>query len=390
MPNIYEIDNDKVVGFENEAATIINKLIHGLKNKEVVLITGMGGLGKTTLAKRVYEEKSVVNHFDKHAWCTVSQEYDCKDLLNKIYNQVCGKETETETNNIAEKLRKSLMGWRYLIVLDDIWSLKAWEELNRAFPSCDNGSRVVLTSRQGNLVSDAKYICLPFFTVDESWELLQVKLFKGKECPKELENIGKQISKKCGGLPLVVGLIAGLLRGVEKSEQKWQEFLNTLSSQVAFRGGMQSNDVIEFSYKHLSRHLKPCLLYFSAFQEDVEIEVSFLIELWISEGFIEIMEEERVEDTTKHYLNYLVESNLVMVSGRNYDGGILCCAVHDLVTQRFAAQALIGRWMWFCLTIVTQESSVSHNVKVEFRKGFAFAKIFFEYEKFETSDYLPL
>nr|GLL43508.1 putative late blight resistance protein homolog R1B-14 isoform X2 [Ipomoea trifida] len=262
MSNIYEIDNDKVVGFENEAATIINYLIHGSKEKKVVSITGMGGLGKTTLAKRLYEEKS-----------------------------------------------------------------------------CDKGSRVVLTSREESVVSDAKPICLPFFTVDESWELLQVKLFKGKECPKELENIGKQISKECGGLPLIVGLVAGLLEGVEKSPQMWQEFLNTLSSQAAFRGRMLSNDVIELSYKHLSHHLKQCLLYFSAFQEDVKIEVSHLIELWICEGFIEIMDEERVEDTAKHYLNHLVGSNLIMVSRRNYNGGILCCAVHDLVHDFCLAKA---------------------------------------------------
>nr|GMC72590.1 putative late blight resistance protein homolog R1B-16 [Ipomoea batatas] len=352
MPNIYEIDNDKVVGFENEAATVINQLIYGSKEKEVVLITGMGGLGKTTLAKRVYEEKSVFDHFDRHAWCTVSQEYDyCKELY-KIYSQVCD-DSEAKIDDVAEKLRKSLMGWRYLIVVDDIWSEKAWEELNRVFPSCDNGSRIVLTSREKSVVSDAKHIChLPFFTTDESWELLQVKLFKGKECPEQFKNVGREISKKCGGLPLIVGLIAGLLGGVEKSEQMWQEFLNnTLSSQVAFRGGVQSNDVIELSYKHLSHHLKPCLLYFSAFQEDVEIEVSYLIELWISEGFIEIMEEKRVEDTAKHYLNHLVGSNLVMVSKRNYDGDILCCVVHDLVHE-------------FCLAKAKEENFL-HIIKME-------------------------
>nr|GMD75405.1 putative late blight resistance protein homolog R1B-16 [Ipomoea batatas] len=337
MPNIYDIDKDKAVGFKKETETIINQLIHGLKEREVVLITGMGGLGKTTLAKRVYEEKSVVNYFDKRAWCTVSQEYDCKDLLCKIYNQVCGMEKKIDS--VAEELRKKLMGMRYLIVLDDIWSVEAWEELNRVFPECDNGSRIVLTSRQESVISDAKHICLPFFTIDESWELLQVKLFKGKECPKELESIGKEISKKCGGLPLVVGLVVGLLGGVEKSEQMWQEVLNTLRSHVAFRGGIQSNNAIELSYKHLSHHLKQCLLYFSAFQEDVKIEVSHLIELWICEGFIEIMDEERVEDTAKHYLNHLVGSNLIMVSRRNYNGGILCCVVHDLVHDFCLAKA---------------------------------------------------
>ncbi|XP_031131861.1 putative late blight resistance protein homolog R1A-10 [Ipomoea triloba] len=349
MPNIYEIDNDKVVGFEKEAQTIINQLIRGSKEREVVLITDMGGLGKTSLVKRVYDEKIVANHFHTRVWCTVSQEYDCKDLLNKIYNQVCGKETEIDS--VAEKLRKSLMGWRYLIVLDDIWSLKAWEELNRAFPSCDNGSRVVLTSRQESVVSDAKHICLPFFTVDESWELLQVKLFQGKGCPKELENIGKEISKKCGGLPLVVGLVAGLLGGVEKSKQMWQEVLNTLSSHVAFRGGIKSNDAIELSYNHLPDHLKPCLLYFAAIPEDKTIAALKLINLWISEGFIDIKEKERVEDTAGDFLNHLVGSNLVMVSNRKYDGHILSCGVHDLVRD-------------FCLTKAKDENFL-HIIKME-------------------------
>ncbi|XP_019180595.1 PREDICTED: putative late blight resistance protein homolog R1A-10 [Ipomoea nil] len=344
MPNISNPDNDIVVGFKNDEETIIEHLIYGSDEREVILITGMGGLGKTTLARRVYEEKNVVNYFDKRAWCTVSQEYDCKNLLNKIYNDVCGHKTEIDS--IAEELRKSLMGRRYLIVLDDIWSEKAWEELDRVFPSCDNGSRIVLTSRQESVISNAKHICFPFFTIDESWELLQVKLFKGNGCPEELENVGRKISKKCGGLPLTVGLIAGLLEKVEKSEQMWCEFLLTLNSHVTFGDRIQSNDAIEHSYKYLSDHLKPCLLYFAAFPEDEEIEVSKLIELWISEGFIIGMTEQgRVEDEAEDYLNHLVSSNLIMVSKKSYDGCIVECTVHDLVRD-------------FCLTKAREEISL--------------------------------
>ncbi|XP_019184318.1 PREDICTED: putative late blight resistance protein homolog R1B-14 [Ipomoea nil] len=243
------------------------------------------------------------------------------------------------------------MGRRYLIVLDDIWSEKAWEDLNRVFPSCDNGSRIVVTSRQESVVSDAKHICLPFFTIDESWELLQVKLFKGKGCPKELESIGKEISKKCGGLPLVVGLVAGLLGGVEESEQMWQEFFLTLNSCAGFREGIQSNDAIKLSYHHLSYNLKHCLLYFASFPEDETIEVFYLTKLWISEGFIDIKKEERVEDTAEYCLNHLVGSNLVMVSERKYDGGILSCVVHDLVHD-------------FCLAKVKEENFL-HIIKME-------------------------
>nr|GMD03529.1 putative late blight resistance protein homolog R1A-3 [Ipomoea batatas] len=344
MPNISNPDNAIVVGFKKEEETIIEYLIHGSDEREVILITGMGGLGKTTLAKRVYEEKNVLNHFDKHAWCTISQEYDCKDLLCKIYSQVCN--SEIEINSVAEVLRKKLMEMRYLIVLDDIWSLEAWEEFNRVFPSCDNGSRIVLTSRQESVVPDAKHICLPFFTTDESWELLQVKLFKGKGCLEELENVGRKISKKCRGLPLTVDLMVGLLEKVEKSEQMWREFLLTLNSHVRFGDGIQSNDAIELSYKYLSNHLKPCLLYFAAFPEDEVIQVSKLIELWISEGFIIGMTEKgRVEDEAEDYLNHLVCSNLIMVSEKEYDGHILSCTIHDLVRD-------------FCLTKAREDISL--------------------------------
>ncbi|XP_031097686.1 putative late blight resistance protein homolog R1B-14 [Ipomoea triloba] len=339
MSNMSNPDNGIVVGFKEEEKTIIEHLIYGSKEREVVLITGMGGLGKTTLARRVYEKKNVVNHFDKRAWCIVSQDYDCKNLLNKIYNEVCGHKTEID--NVAEELRKRLMGRRYLIVLDDIWSVEAWEELNRVFPECDNGSRIVLTSRQESVVSDAKHICLPFFTIDESWELLQMMLVKQKGCIEELENVGREISKKCGGLPLTVGLIAGLLEKVEKSEQMWREFLHTLNSHATFGDRIQSNDAIELSYKYLSDHLKPCLLYFAAFPEDKAIKVSKLIELWISEGFIIGMKEKgRVEDEARDYLNDLVSSNLIMMSGKNYQS--LACRVHDLVRD-------------FCLTKAREE-----------------------------------
>ncbi|XP_031097213.1 putative late blight resistance protein homolog R1B-16 [Ipomoea triloba] len=325
MPNISNQDNDIVVGFKKAEETIINQLINGSKEREVVLISGMGGLGKTTFVRGVYEEKNVANHFDKRAWCTVSQEYDCKDLMNKIYSQVCGSEI-TMRSSVAEELCKRLMGMRYLIVLDDIWSVEAWEELNRVFPECDNGSRIVLTSRQESMV----------------------KLFKGKGCPKELENVGREISNKCKGLPLTVGLIAGLLEKVEKSEQMWREFLLTLNSHVTFGDGIQSNDAIELSYKYLADHLKPCLLYLAALPEDKEIDVSELIELWISEGFIEGMVGiGRVEDEAEDYLNHLVSSNLIMVSRKQnvHRIVILSCRVHDLVRD-------------FCLTKAREEISM--------------------------------
>ncbi|XP_031097545.1 putative late blight resistance protein homolog R1B-11 [Ipomoea triloba] len=131
----------------------------------------------------------------------------------------------------------------------------------------------------------------------------------------------------------------------------WQEVLNTLSSHVAFRGGIQSNNAIELSYNHLPAHLRPCLLYFAAIPEDAAFVASKLINLWISEGFIDIIEKERVEDVARDCLNHLVGSNLVMVFRREYDGRILSCGVHDLVRD-------------FCLTKV-QDENFLHIIKME-------------------------
>ncbi|KAH0636689.1 hypothetical protein KY289_036604 [Solanum tuberosum] len=141
----------------------------------------MPGLGKTTLAFRVYNDKSIVDHFDVCAWCTVDQERNEKTLLQKIFNQVIGLKERFSENNIdddvADKLRKKLCGQRYLIVLDDMWDIATLDELTRPFPEFQKESRVILTSRKkevalhGKCQSDPLY--LRFLRSEESWELLE-------------------------------------------------------------------------------------------------------------------------------------------------------------------------------------------------------------------------
>ncbi|KAH0673379.1 hypothetical protein KY284_024466 [Solanum tuberosum] len=113
-----------IVGFEEETEWIIRKLTSGPAEIDVISIVGMPGLGKTTLAYRVYNDKSIVDHFDVCAWCTVDQERNDKKLLQKIFNQVIGLKERFNENDIdddvADKLRKQLFGKRYLIVLDDM------------------------------------------------------------------------------------------------------------------------------------------------------------------------------------------------------------------------------------------------------------------------------
>nr|GMD28500.1 putative late blight resistance protein homolog R1C-3 isoform X1 [Ipomoea batatas] len=136
---------------------------------------------------------------------------DIVETLLISLNKKC-KDSKSWDDNIAEKLRKKLLGQRYLIVLDDVWKKKAWDELSRAFPLGAEGSRIILTSREKDVGkyarSGADPYSLRFFTTEESQDLLQLKVSKENVGPPELKEFGRQIAERCGGVPLVVVLVA--------------------------------------------------------------------------------------------------------------------------------------------------------------------------------------
>ncbi|XP_049388476.1 putative late blight resistance protein homolog R1A-3 [Solanum stenotomum] len=322
-----------IVGFEEETEWIIRKLTSGPAEIDVISIVGMPGLGKTTLAYRVYNDKSIVDHFDVCAWCTVDQESNEKKLLQKIFNQVIGlKERFNEDHDIdddvADKLRRQLFGKRYLIVLDDMWDTATFDELTRPFPELQKGSRVILTSRKkevalhGKCHSDPLYLRL--LRSEESWELLEKRVFGEERCPDELKDVGKKISRKCDGLPLVLDLIGGIISRKEKKEALWLEVLNNLSSFI-FKEEEEVVKVIQLSYDHLSDHVKPCLVYLASYPKDKEIVISELKDLWIAQGLVQQTEMKSAEEVVESYVDELISSNLVIPFFK------FICKIHDLV-----------------------------------------------------------
>ncbi|KAH0670237.1 hypothetical protein KY290_025658 [Solanum tuberosum] len=317
-----------IVGFEEETERIIRKLTSGPAEIDVISIVGMPGLGKTTLAYRVYNDKSIVDHFDVCAWCTVDQERNEKKLLQKIFNQVIGfKEKFSEDDiddKVADKLRKKLCGQRYLIVLDDMWDTATLDELKRPFPEFQKGSRVILTSRKkevalhGKCHSDPLYLRL--LRSEESWELLEKRVFGEERCPDELKDVGEMIARKCDGLPLVLDLIGGVISRKEKKEALWLEVLNNLSSFI-FKDEEEVVKVIQLSYDHLSDHVKPCLVYLASYPKDKNIWISKLKDLWISQGLVEQIEMRSAEEV----VDELISSSLLIP----FDNSI--CKIHDLV-----------------------------------------------------------
>ncbi|KAH0755389.1 hypothetical protein KY290_025659 [Solanum tuberosum] len=317
-----------IIGFEEETEWIIRKLTSGPAEIDVISIVGMPGLGKTILAYRVYNSKSIVDHFDVCAWCTVDQESNEKKLLQKIFNQVIGlKERFSEKDiddDVADKLRKQLFGKRYLIILDDMWDTETFDELTRPFPELQKGSRVILTSRKkevalhGKCHSDPLYLRL--LRSEESWELLEKRVFREERCPDELKDVGEKIARKCDGLPLVLDLIGGVISRKEKTEALWLEVLDNLSSFI-FKDEEEVVKVIQLSYDHLSDHVKPCLVYLASYPKDENLRISELKDLWISQGLVEQIEIKSAEEV----VDELISSSLVIP----FDNSI--CKIHDLV-----------------------------------------------------------
>ncbi|WMV31896.1 hypothetical protein MTR67_025281 [Solanum verrucosum] len=311
----------------------MKKLTSGPADLDVISITGMPGSGKTTLAYKVYNDKSVSSHFDLRAWCMVDQGYDERKLLDNIFNQVSDSDSKLSENiDVADKLRKQLLGKRYLIVLDDVWDTTILDELRRSFPDVNKGSRIILTTREKKVASHGKPYTDPLnlrlLRSEESWELLEKRAFGNESCPDELLDVGKEIAENCKGLPLVVDLIAGVIVGREKKKSVWLEVVNNLHSFI-FKNEVEVMKVIEISYDHLPDHLKPCLLYFAGWPKDTAVTIYDLKVMLDAAGFVENTEMKSTEEMVKIYVNDLISSSLVICF--NEIGDEPTCRVHDLV-----------------------------------------------------------
>ncbi|THG10866.1 hypothetical protein TEA_024869 [Camellia sinensis var. sinensis] len=335
MENRTMVDEEITVGFDDEALTIKRLLVGARKQLQMISIVGMPGLGKTTLARKLYNDPYITHYFHICAWTYASQLPRKTDMLLDILRSLYVNEMENMTNEkLGDKLYKKLKGKRYLIVIDDIWDIGAWVDLKMYFPNDNNGSRVLFTSRLKELAMHASPDCHPhclrFLTEEESWELLQRKVFQNESCPPELIEIGKQIMKKCEGLPLAIVVMAGLLAKDNKAQVWWKQVAQSVSSYIVSDPN-QYLDTLALSYNHLPRHLKPCFLYLGAFPVDQQISVQKLICLWIAEGFIQKIGQRSLEEVAEDYLMGLIQRSLVIVAQKRFDGRIKACRMHDLL-----------------------------------------------------------
>ncbi|XP_049404521.1 late blight resistance protein R1-A-like [Solanum stenotomum] len=330
--------NEEMVGFQDVMDKLKKQLLGGLHQLDVISIFGMPGNGKTTLAKKIYNDPTVVSHFDVRAMCHVTQVYSWRDLLLTILNDVLepADRTKKGDDELATELRRVLLTKRFLILIDDVWDKTAWDYLKMCFQGSQNRSRIILTTRLYEVADHAKCNSDPhplrLLTDDESWKLLQEELFHGQSFPCELGDVGLRIAKRCGGLPLSIVLVAGVLKEKKKKADCWKEVEESLSSHN-IGSSEESMSIIGFSYKNLPNHLKPCFLYFGGFLRGKDIPVSKLSRVWLAEGIVEDSKDKGSEDAAQDYLKDLIRKNLVTDMEKRSNGKLKTCRVHDLLHQ---------------------------------------------------------
>ncbi|XP_057812500.1 putative late blight resistance protein homolog R1B-16 [Salvia miltiorrhiza] len=321
-----------MVGVDDVKRQMMDKLTSDRLHLQIIPIVGMGGSGKTTLARTAYEERLIKERFDICAWATISQEYVIREILAILLRQFnIGVDDNLSEHGLGEKLYKHLYGRRYLIIMDDMWSIDAWDRVRNYFPNNENGSRLVVTTRLSDLASklpNSDIIGMKLLDEADSCELLCKTVFGKESCPLELEEIGKEIGKSCKGLPLSIVVVGGLLAKSKHEKECWEDIAENLNASVVnLEDDERCLKILYMSYKQLPIHLKPCFLYMGVFPEDREILISDLTKYWVAEGFVKAVSGKSLEEIAKEYLKDLIGRNLVLRSTRYKKW----CQIHDLL-----------------------------------------------------------
>nr|XP_043611516.1 putative disease resistance RPP13-like protein 1 [Erigeron canadensis] len=289
------VDVSRIFGREEDKETLLEKLTGDKASKdldlEIVSIVGLGGVGKTTLARVLYNDEKVKVHFELRAWVCVSDEFDVSNVSKAIYQAVCGENKEfTNLDLLHVALNQKLLNKRFLLVLDDVWNEdhKKWEVLQRPLVGAP-GSKVIVTTRS-IMVASVMNSVQPYKLGVLSDEVA-LSLFA--RCALEEQNFGEHpslkpiaqgIVKKCDGLPLALVTLGRALKTKGTHVVDWEELLKS-----EIWSSHDERDILpalKLSYYHLPSHLKQLFAYCSIFPKDYEFEKNKLILLWMAQGFL--------------------------------------------------------------------------------------------------------
>ncbi|XP_057778305.1 putative disease resistance protein RGA3 [Salvia miltiorrhiza] len=366
---IFETDSFTVdpifIGRDDIASEIVGMLTNSITTDDgsvsILAIVGMGGLGKTTLTRKVFNCLKNETRFGLHIWVHVSPNFDPIILFKKILKEVSQKNKQLPSNqvessskqdilskpdqveieskqDILSELQKALKDKTYLLILDDVWNqdVSKWEGFTNSLlgvSDCVKGNAIVVTTRNmevASIVNTLHIHELKGLSEEECWSIIRVKAFGKEDVPSEFEAIGRKIARRCQGLPLAANIVGGVLHNHNKSEEKWRSIEEKWLSPN--EGGDNMTKILRLSFDNLSPPLiKKCFAYCAMLPKGSKIIKQELIELWMAEGFLQADGRDDMESVGEKFVNVLLHNSLLQVSERDYYGNVESCGMHDLV-----------------------------------------------------------
>uniref|UniRef100_A0A0D9YLE2 Uncharacterized protein n=1 Tax=Oryza glumipatula TaxID=40148 RepID=A0A0D9YLE2_9ORYZ len=334
----------KVHGRDAEKDSIIELLTKGKSSDLGVLpLVGVGGVGKTTLARYVYHDQRIQDHFDLLMWVCVSDNFNEQRLTCEMLEHVCsdrhGYGNIISFDVLQKTLQEKIRHKRFLLVLDDMWEdgdRSGWEKLLAPLKCNEaNGCMILATTRKtsvARMIGTMSKVEVNGLGEREFWLLFKACAFYGnvnQESDPVLQSIGKHIAKELKGNPLAARSVGALLnRSVSfehwrKVQYKWKFLLEHDDHNIL--------SILKFSYEFLPVHLQRCFSYCSLFPKDHQFTWGKLVSAWISQNFVRCEHHtERLDETGKQYLDDLVDCGFFEEVESHY---VMHDLMHDLAQK---------------------------------------------------------
>ncbi|XP_022722145.1 putative disease resistance protein RGA4 [Durio zibethinus] len=331
----------EIIGRDDDKKKIVKLLLQSEleENVSIVPIIGIGGLGKTTLAKMVFNDENVGKHFQLKMWVCVSEKFEIKVIVEKIIEAATKKKPvrDLQMETLQDILRENINGKKYLLVLDDVWNedREKWLDLRNLLLDGARGSWIVITTRNRGVAEITGTVSpheLEGLSKGQSWSLLKQMAFKEQSHESNsshFEAIGMEIVEKCKGVPLALRAIGSVL--FKRTEAEWLKVKNNIVRYIT-RTESSIMPILKLSYDHLPPHLRQCFAYCSLIPKDMVVEVKFWILLWMHQGFLQPQSgDEDLEDVGLEYFMNLLWRSFFEVAEEDDSGNVESFTMHDLM-----------------------------------------------------------